>query len=409
MSRYLLVVLVLALSLFVLAGCEEPVNDVDVVEDPDEPAEPLKIGFSGALTGPYSEFGEGLRRAYEVAIEEWNEKGGVNGREIVLITRDDQLDPSEALSNVRELIEVEEVDLLMGPPGSGPTMATLPIVQANDYVFFHYAATNEAIYPEGMDNPPYPYVFGFNVLNDITAQAMASYVAENFENIGILVESTTYGTNTRDWLIEALEEYHGISPVGTEVYDQGDADMTAQLSRLQRDGAEVLVVEGLGADMAVIRQGMERLNFDAHLHGGGGIMSMPYVEIARELAIGTTASGPATYVGEPERAQAKEFAEKYYAMWGNDDWYGDGEWPTPFFTYNAYGYDSINYLLEAVNEAGTTDADAVVEAIYNIEYSGVHMDYSFSPDRHHAHTVEFVGVTLYEFDEEVGIRIVRIQ
>ena len=94
--------------------------------------ETIKIGMTSALTGPYNEFGEGNRRAVELAIEEWNEKGGINGKKIELaMLLDDQLNPDRAVQNMRQILDNEEIVGIIGPAGSGPTLAVISMAEAD--------------------------------------------------------------------------------------------------------------------------------------------------------------------------------------------------------------------------------------------------------------------------------------
>src|SRR3954463_1862581 len=87
-------------------------------------AAPSKLGLSAALTGPFNEFGEGIRRGAEVAIEEWNAAGGVLGRKIELAeVLDDQLVPDRAVHNVRRILDNPDIVAMVAPGPSGPTLA----------------------------------------------------------------------------------------------------------------------------------------------------------------------------------------------------------------------------------------------------------------------------------------------
>ena len=90
----------------------------------------IKLGFTGALTGPFNEFGEGIRRGIDIAIEEWNKKGGVNGKKLELAELlDDQLVPDRAVQNMRRILDNEEIVAIIGPSGSGPTLAIIDMIE----------------------------------------------------------------------------------------------------------------------------------------------------------------------------------------------------------------------------------------------------------------------------------------
>lgn len=113
--------------------------------------------MTAAITGPYSEFGEAMRRAAMIAVDEWNAKGGINGRKVELVALDDQLDPNKAAINAKKLIEEEKVAAIIGPAGSGPMFAVIPLAQAKNIPHINVVAqTVQIVYPDGTNKPPRP-------------------------------------------------------------------------------------------------------------------------------------------------------------------------------------------------------------------------------------------------------------
>src|SRR5660397_32868 len=89
-------------------------------------ADTIKIGMTSALTGPYNEYGEGNRRAVELAVEKWNRAGGIDGKKIeIALLLDDQLVPDRAVQNMRKILDNKEIVGIIGPAGSGPTLAVI--------------------------------------------------------------------------------------------------------------------------------------------------------------------------------------------------------------------------------------------------------------------------------------------
>lgn len=331
----------------------------------------IKIGNTGALTGPYNEFGEGVRRGITLALERINAKGGVLGRQVELaLALDDQLVPDRAVQNMRRILDAPEIDLIVGPGGSGPTLAVIDSATVDGRPYCNpQGQTPTIVYPNGTDKPARRNVISTAIQNDVEAAALGSYVAKRFKKIGVMHESTGYGVSGAQLLGAEVEKLTKSKPVAVESYNQRSQDMTAQISRVQRAGADVLVVVGLGADMAVIRRNMLRAGFDVPLITSGGGISLPYKEGAGELAIGTRATMLATYApGRAPTGVAKELADAYSAKFGKDRWWGDDPaGPQVFFALTVgAGFDCATMLLEAVRIAGTTDKAKVTEAIDKI-------------------------------------------
>lgn len=116
----------------------------------------IKLGLTAALTGPFNEFGEGIRRGAVLAIEEWNRNGGVDGKQIELAEAlDDQLSPDRAVQNMRRILDNEDIVGIIAPAGSGPTLATIDMLEADGRpVCNPMAQAPQIVYPNGMDQPP---------------------------------------------------------------------------------------------------------------------------------------------------------------------------------------------------------------------------------------------------------------
>lgn len=358
----------------------------------------IKIGMTSALTGPYNEYGEGGKRGVELAIERWNARGGINGKKIELaMALDDQLVPDRAVQNMRRLLDNKELVAIIGPAGSGPTLAVIEMAAADGRPYMNPVAQTPAV-TYLQSGKPRPNVFSFALQNDVEARVLASHVAKRFKKIGIVHESTPYGTTGAELIGNELKRLANLQPVGVESYNQRAQDMTAQLARLQRAGADVVVCVGLGADLAVIRRTMARLNFAVPLVASNGALSLPYQEGAGDLVIGTRGSMVSVFGEEPLNPTAKEFADAYKAKHGTDRWWGnDPTRPQIFMSLSvSNAYDAASVLFEGIRRANSTDPKAIVKAIEGIQgFRGVNAVYSFTPDRHHAITEQ--DLSIFEF------------
>jgi branched-chain amino acid transport system substrate-binding protein len=334
----------------------------------------VKIGNTGALTGPYNEFGEGVRRGILIAVDRINARGGVLGRKVELaMALDDQLVPDRAVQNIRRILDNSEIDVIVGPGGSGPTLAVIDMATVDGRAYCNpQAQTPSIVYPDGIGKAARKNVISTAIQNDVEAAALGSYSGNRFKKIGIMHESTGYGVSGKDLLVPEIERVSKNKPVAVESYNQRSQDMTAQISRIQRAGADALVVIGLGADMAVIRRNMLRSGFDVPLITSGGGISLPFKEGAGELAIGTRATMISTY--KPDTAPtgvAKELADAYAKAHGTtkDRWWGDDpKTPQVFFSLTVgAGFDCATMLIEAVRIAGSTDRAKVAAALSQIK------------------------------------------
>jgi branched-chain amino acid transport system substrate-binding protein len=372
----------------------------------------IKIGMTSALTGPYNEYGEGGKRGVELAIERWNARGGINGRKIELaMALDDQLVPDRAVQNMRRLLDNKELVGIIGPAGSGPTLAVIEMAATDGRPYMNpVAQTPTVTYPGG--GKPRPSVFSFALQNDVEARVLARHVAKRFKAPGIVHESTAYGSTGAELIGKELKSLANLQTVAVESYNQRAQDMTAQVAKLQRAGADVVVCVGLGADLAVMRRTMARLNYSVPLVASNGALSLPYQEGAGELVVGTRGSMVEVFGEDPLNPAAKEFADAYKARHGADRWWGsDPAKPQIFMSLSvSNAYDAANVLFEGLKRASSTEPRAVIAAIEGIQgLRGVNAVYSFSAARHHAITEQDLSLFEYAKAADGKIRLQQIK
>lgn len=356
----------------------------------------IKFGFTAALTGPFNEFGEGINRGAQIAVEECNKAGGINGRLVELAeVLDDQLVPDRAVQNLRRILDNREIVGLMCPSGSGPTLAIADMIQADGRPIINpQAQTPTIVYPNGPDKPPRPNLFSISIGNLVESEKLAAALSE-FTRIGILHESTGYGVTGADLVRREIMRRKPAARVTVESYNQRAQDMTAQLVRVQRANAEAMLVIGLGADFAVIRRNMSRLNINLALFGAAGAVTVPYIEGAGDLVAGTRAVNHAAFGRRPMHGAAQKFADLYRAKFGTDRWYGPDA-ANPLISLAGTvgsGYDCINLLIDAIRRVNSTAAADVVRALDQTkDYEGATISrISFTPQNHVALKLEDLG------------------
>jgi branched-chain amino acid transport system substrate-binding protein len=356
----------------------------------------IKFGFTAALTGPFNEFGEGINRGAQIAVEECNKAGGINGRMVELAeVLDDQLVPDRAVQNLRRILDNREIVGLMCPSGSGPTLAIADMIQADGRPIINPQAQTPAIvYPNGLDKPPRPNLFSVSIGNLVESEKLAAALSQ-FSRIGILHESTGYGVTGADLVRKAITGRKPDARVTVESYNQRAQDMTAQLVRVQRANAEAMLVIGLGADFAVIRRNMSRLNMNLALYGAAGAVTVPYIEGAGDLVAGTRAVNHAAFGRRPMHPAAQKFADLYRAKFGTDRWYGPDA-ANPLISLAGTvgsGYDCISLLIDSIRRAGSTAPRDVVGALDQTrDFEGATVRrISFTPENHVALKLEDLG------------------
>jgi branched-chain amino acid transport system substrate-binding protein len=371
-----------AVVVLTLTGCGE---DAQGNDDADGP---ITIGLSSAMSGPNSIYGTVTSNAINLAIKDVNADGGLLGRQIELVTYDDEFDPQKAQTNTRRLLTDDEVDVLFATAGSGTVMATVGLAAANNTLMFNtIGQADEITYPDGLDEAPYSNVFSTAVPNSVEAEFLAQAVPKVAPKVGLIGENTPYGQTSLDRIEQELT---GGEVVGREAFDQGATNMTAQLLRLDEAGAEVILPVGC-CDLVTLRKNMATLGMDQLVAGAGGLGLTGYYGVVGALANGDKFATPAIFAASGEYSpEAQAFADAYKAEFGNDDIYGKGENPQPTFGIMATRtYQAMEIYLAAVEEAGTVEPGAVREVLESgDEFETVDGAVSFSTDDHYAFTTD---------------------
>jgi len=321
-------------------------------------AEPIKIGVTGPFTGGSAPMGVSMRDGVKLAVADINAKGGVLGRQLQLVERDDEAKNERGVQVAQELINKEKVVGTVGFINTGVALASQRFYQDAKIPVMNNVATGSIITkqfvaPEQKDN----YVFRTSA-NDTIQSAMIvdeAVVRQKHTKVAILADSTNYGQLGREDLERALAA-KGIKPVAVEKYNLKDVDMTAQLLKAKQGGAQVVLTYGIGPELAQIANGMEKLNWKVPLVGSWTLSMGNFIDNAGKNGEG--ARMPQTFIQDPNTAKRKTFIEAYQKTYKVD------RIPSPVSA--AQGYDSIYLLAAAIKQAGSTDGVKVREALENL-------------------------------------------
>ena len=206
-------------------------------------AEPIRIGVSGPFTGGSSPMGISMRDGIRVAAAEINAAGGLLGRPLQLVERDDQARNELGAQIARELVGREKVVAGVGIVNTGVALASQHVYQEARIPMITAVATG-TIVTRQFQPPRHPenFIFRISASDSIQAAMIVDEAIERrrFRKVAILADSTNYGQLGREDLEQALEK-KGVRPVAVEKFNIRDADMTRQLLAARQAGAEALL------------------------------------------------------------------------------------------------------------------------------------------------------------------------
>ncbi len=361
--------------------------------------DPIKIGLVAALSGQSAKSGEAITRGLTIAIDEINAAGGILGRPVELIRRDDESNPSKGLLAARELIQKEKVAVLFGGLDTPVSLAIVPLANQLKVPFMGPWAAGTPITRNGAKEN---YVFRVSAVDEIVDEALVQYAIDKFamKKPGMILINNPWGESNEKGFKIALEK-RDIAYTGIERIESSDLDVVPQLTRLKEMGTDTLLMVANVAPSAQVVKSLERMGWDVPVVSHWGPAGGRFGELAGPNAdrvhfIQTFVfTDPPTPKGEAIfSALQKRFPEiKSHAD------------VTPAVGI-ANAYDAMHLSALAIENAGSTKGKQIREGFYNIKgYEGLIKTYNtpFTETEHDA-----LGPNDYVFTHFKGDKIVPI-
>lgn len=362
-------------------------------------AEPIRIGVSGPFTGGSSPMGISMRDGIRVAAAEINAAGGLLGRPLQLVERDDQARNELGAQIARELVGREKVVAGVGIVNTGVALASQHVYQEARIPMITAVATGSIVTRQFLP-PRHPenFIFRISASDSIQAAMIVEEAVERrrFRKVAILADSTNYGQLGREDLERALEK-KGIRPVSVGKFNIRDVDMTRQLLAARQAGAEALLTYGIGPELAQIANGAAKLGWAVPIIGSWPLSMSSFIDSAGPNGEG--ARMPQTFIQEANTPKRQAFIAAYQKLSRAE------RMPSP--SAAAQGYDGLLLLAAAIRQAGTTHGSRVREALENLRerVDGVIMTYERPYTRNDHEAFDDPGqVTMGEVS---GGRVVR--
>lgn len=323
----------------------------------EEPAdEGYKVGVIAPLTGSVSVYGIAVKNAAEMAKEEINAAGGIDGKMVELVIMDDKGDSTEGVSAFNKLVS-DGITVVLGPVTSGVTSAVTSIANSEGVVMLTPTSTADTITTES------DYVFRSCFKDSYQGIMGAKFLSENgYSKAAVLYcAGDTYSKGLRDSFVAAAPDF-GIEVVVDEASSSmDDTDFTTQATKIAAAGADSLFAAYYynAAGPYIIPQ-TRAAGFTGAVMGPDGFDGIVPDYITGTMADYNNVFFTNHYSTEDEKEIVQSFIANYQAAYG--------EMPNALA---ALGYDGANMLFKAITEAGTTEAAAVKAALDGMEFDGV--------------------------------------
>jgi branched-chain amino acid transport system substrate-binding protein len=338
--------------------------------------DPILFGYLPALTGPSSATGVGINRGVQLAVKEINDAGGIDGRQIELITRDTQSDPTKAVNGAAELTRGQKVSVVFGPVNSGESLAVVPLLARTNTPQVHPCWVDSLTDPK-----KYPMCFRNAPTNQQIGGAANRYVVDVLKRkkVAVISDTTGYGTASVNAYVPMLQA-KGAEVVYQGNVDAANPDLKPELLRMQSAGAEAIMPWSVNAGfLSRIINTRGNMGWDVPIVGqttlGSGqtkdLLEKPeywakvYPNNFRPVCYGSGGKLSDRTSAFLDRLKSAKIDMSDTLLW----WIG-------------VGYDSPYMIVEAMKNAGT-EPEQVVGYLSKLKgFAGVYGDISFTPEQH---------------------------
>ena len=313
----------------------------------DDGGEQLKLGFLVDFTGGLAEYGESAQTGIDLAILHINAAGGVNGQDVVYVTGDTRVDPTQATEEARRLVDVEGVHAIVGPLSSTATLAVAESVTGPGGVpQISPSATSPALTTVDDDG----YLFRTTISDAAQGVVLAQLAAEEgYDNVGVIHRDDAYGQG----LAEAFAAAFGGRSTLAAYPDAGQASYLSELQAAAANGADVLLAIGFAETEIFVREALEQGLFSAFLFCDGNKSQDLIDQLGADNLEGFKGTAPGS---DPEAPSTMAWNAAYVAEYG----------APPALPFVRETYDAVVALALAAEAAGSTGGAAIRDQLARI-------------------------------------------
>ena len=319
----------------------------------------ITIGASLPMTGSVALNGEMILEGIQMAVDECNEAGGIDGKEVVIDAQDDQAEPNQAASVANMMSADEKIVAIIGSLKSSCTLAAAPIYEEAGVVALSPDSSSPEVTNAG------EYIFRIKNSDVVLAQTMAKgAISDGHTKFAILYENNDYGAGVLEQSQIAIEEA-GCEIVCTESILTGEqTDFSSIISKIRESGADAILMGVDYNESGLVMKQMKDAGLDLPRYATDGLFTDAFIEVGGEAADGTTVL--TSFITSDQSENVQNFIKKYQEKY-------DGEMPSIF---QAEGYGCGKIVIEAIENAGT-DRKAIRDYMATMSYQGVTGDCTF--------------------------------
>ena len=315
--------------------------------------QPFRVGVMESVTGPGETYGNVAVQAKQLAVDEINAAGGINGRMLELIVEDSKCNAQDAITAYNKLTDVDDVKIILGTSCSGAMLGAAPLAEEEGVVLFSGLATNPDIANAG------DYIFRTSMSDaQLGIDTGNELWTRGIRRLATISESTDYAEGVRRTTSDRFEELGG-EIVGAERYSSDVTDFRSQLTKLLGENPDAIHVAAQAefSGGTVVKQ-LRELGYTGPIFSDVVVVGTTALEVAGEAATGVVAI---TADLDPANAKAQEVITNFRAKYD----YVTLPW------YIGSAYDDVYITAECLKQTGDDqDADGFRDCLYDITWSG---------------------------------------
>jgi len=325
---------------------------------PTEPAitkpaekEVIKIGAPLSLTGKLASFGEDIRDGIDMAVDEINQQKKIK---IEIIYEDTQSEATQAVSAVKKLIEINNVNILLGPCRSDNVLAVAPITEKKKVILFTSIASSVDITNAG------DYVFRNRETSKLSGEKMAEFlVSKEINKVAVFTAQSATSLSYQKFFIERFKKL-GKEIVFSTEYSPSSLDFKTNIAKAKSAGSEAFYLSAtVGADAGILTKQIRELGFSGLISGSNAFGTEEFLNGAGATAEGVFLTSPAFNVENPD---IQNYRDKYKELYNKKS-----------NAYAANAYDAVKILANAIEYcSGDKDTDCIRDFLYSVkDYQGI--------------------------------------
>ncbi|MGQ0584571.1 MAG: branched-chain amino acid ABC transporter substrate-binding protein [Reyranella sp.] len=312
----------------------------------------IKIGTAGPMTGSNAAFGEQLKRGAEMAVQDINAAGGVNGQKLQLIIGDDACDPKQATAVANKMVS-DKVAFVAGHFCSGSSIPASDIYKEGKILQITPASTNPRLTDDAATKGN-TTVFRTCGRDDVQGATVGAYINKFHKGakVAILQDKSPYGKGVADETKKALNKF-GIRETMYEAYNDTDKDFSALINKMKQAKIDIIVLGGYHTAGALIIKQAREQGLAAQMMGFDSLETAEFAQLGGAATNGVLMSFPPKAEDDPKNAAlVKKFLDAKYTPEG----------------YTLFSYAAVKVWADAANKAKSIDAAAVAAALRGGKY-----------------------------------------